>query len=348
METKIISNSHDLEEFANLICSDLKTVLENSFEFGESFKPSVVFRIPSDEDKPFITTDWMHAFLRLRSNIISTIEIGIGRKLTLEEKDKINIKVYVEKGSNVFEMILEVLEVFAKPTMEAFKDMTVPQILSVIIPITAAASTISMFALDRHFKRKINQDNLNTQIESGKLENERLEIELMAKDLSDDRRAMIEKRKLENENMQLVLDSIGRVIKDSTRTQELLIKEIARIPDTKDGLSINGTQLDHDDLYNLAKGEKEEKDEEPFITIDDYFNIESISFKKEENTVKLINPNYRFKPFAIPKDRFESEDWEKINNREPLHLIFSTRKRKDGTYDIPTTMEIIKDKKDSE
>lgn len=347
MDAKIITNCNELEEFANLICSDLKTALESPFNIDKSFKPSVIFRVPSDEDKPFITTAWMHAFLRLRSDIISTIETGIGRKLSPEEKDKINIKVYVEKGSNVFEMILEALEVFTKPVMETFKDMTVPQILSIIIPAMATASVVSMFAIDRHSKRKINQDNLKAQQEASKLEIERLDIELRAKNLSDERRTIIEERKIENENMQLVLDSIGKVLRDSTKTEELLIKEIARIPDTKEGLSINGIHLDRDDLYDIAKNEKEDKEEEPFITIDDYFYIESISFKKEENTVKLINTNYRFKPFAIPKDRFESEDWEKINNREPLHLRFSTRKRKDGTYDIPTTMEIVKDKKNS-
>lgn len=348
MDTKVITNCNELEEFADLICADLEKALNNPLHFDESFKPSVIFRVPSDEEKPFITTAWMHAFLRLRSDIINTIEIGIGRKLSPEEKSRIGIKVYVEKGSNVFSIILDMLEVFAKPAMEAFKDMTVPQILSIVIPTVAAASVVSMFGIDRHSKRRINQDNIAAQLEAKKSEIEKLDIELKSKDLSEERKTRIEEKKLENANMQSVLDSIGKVIKDSTKAEELLIREIARIPDTKGGLTINGVQLANDDLYDIAKNEKTEEDEEPFITIDDYFYIESISFKKEENTVKLINPNYRFKPFAIPKDRFSLEDWEKINNRKPIHLTFSTRKRKDGTYDVPTMMDIIKDKTNPE
>lgn len=347
MDSKIITNCIELEEFANLICADLKKALERPFLFDKSFKPSIIFRVPSNEDKPFITTAWMHAFLRLRTDIINTIETGIDRKLSPEEKNRIDIKVYVEKGSNVFEIILDVLEVFAKPAMEALKDMTVPQILSIVIPAVAAASAVSMFGIDRNSKRKINQDNLAAQLEIKKAENEKLAMELKSKELSDERKTIIEAKKLENENMQSVLDSIGKALKDSTKAEELLIKEIARIPDTKDGLTINGIQLANDDLYDIAKNEEKEEGEEPFITIDDYFYIESISFKKEENTVKLINPNYRFKPFTIPKDRFESEDWEKINNREALHLRFASKKRKDGTYDVPTLMEIIRDKEET-
>lgn len=316
----LIDSAEALEKYSESIFKNISEAVDKKIQIDKNAFPPIVVKISSDEDEPYIDTEWMSVFLKFQSTIISSVEIGLGRTLTDHEKAALQIKVYVKKGSRIFEILSDISGFFDSELVEVLPDMTIGQILSVIVPITAAY--LGAKYISSHFKAKVtmHKDELSHQERVKEQEILQLNNQLLAQGLTESESERILREKDRHEAELEIIHHLDRMLDNEKKEGIAIAKSIKEIPGI-DSLEVNGTTISKSDLIEMAKGERH-KYETKRITINDWFTIKAIKFNESQNEIQVESLKYNLRPFAIPPEVFNDEAWKRVNERKKIHLIF--------------------------
>ena len=316
----VIDSAEALDKYSESIFKDISEAVDKKLQIDKNAFPPIVVKISSNEDEPYIDAEWMSVFLKFQSTIINSVEIGLGRSLTDAEKASLQIKVYVKKGSRIFEILSDISGFFDSELVEVLPNMSIGQILSVIIPITAAY--LGGKYISSQFKAKItmHKDELSHQEKTKEQEILQLNNQLLAQGLTESESERILREKDRHETELAIIQQLDRMLDNEKKEGISIAKSIRDIPGI-DSLEVNGTTISKSDLIEMAKGERH-KYEAKRVTVNDWFAIKAIKFNESQNEIQVENPKYNLKSFAIPPEVFNDEAWKRVNERKKIHLIF--------------------------
>ncbi len=316
----VIDSAEALDKYSESIFKDISEAVDKKLQINKNAFPPIIVKISSDEEEPYIDAEWMSVFLKFQSTIINSIEIGLGRELTDAEKAALQIKVYVKKGSRIFEILSDISGFFDSELVEVLPDMSIGQILSVLIPITAAY--LGAKYISSHFKAKItmHKDELAHQERVREGEILQLNNQLLAQGLTESESERILREKDRHETELAIIQHLDKMLDNEKKEGISIAKSIRDIPGIND-LEVNGTAISRSDLIEMAKGERH-KYEAKRITINDWFTIKAIKFNENQNEIQVESSKYNLKPFAISPEVFIDGAWKRVNERKKIHLIF--------------------------
>lgn len=317
----VITKPEDLDRYIDRMFIDFDNIMDLKVKIDKSAILPLKIRIPSDEEIPYIDNQWMDAFMKARENIIQSLELGLERKLTIEERNNVKIKVYVEKGSRVFGFFADLSELLSSKIVEVLPNMTIGQILAVMVPVVVG------YCVGKHITSNLEKlkENLAHQREIKRQESEDTKFQLLSKNLSESEESRLLEARDKQETTLKVIDTLDKILSNEQRNGAGMARQLLKMPEV-DEIEINGEHITKSRLKELSQPLRK-KIENERITINDYFKVSVMEFNDEETSVILSNENYKFKNFSLPKEHFSDKAINKINNREPLHLIITANKK---------------------
>lgn len=323
-EKKVISTLEDLDEFFAEMCSDIDKAFKNSVsvDFKSMFKP-IEFRIPCDEDVPYIDTPWMSAFVEYSKNLVGTIEKGLKRRLTHDEMSQVQFRVYVSKGSIVLVALSELGEFLSSSGLsEVLPEMSWQQILAFTVPVAIAAGVcygLSKFQME---KTQRNKDNLDAQIKSKEIEAQAKLIESQNARLVEVDQIAAEREAMLLENQKDVLNTIKEIYSDCGKVNKDFAKDVLSIPNLPDEITINGERTTKQDLQEMAKVTRPRK-EKKIVVVEDYFKAVKLDYENPNGNEYLFStPTKNIKDCCFRADMFDKYQQFAIDKRYRLKLRF--------------------------
>jgi hypothetical protein len=323
-EATVITNEKELEEYFSLAEKNITAAIDSHMTLSKEAIQPIVFKVPSSEEKLYITSAWMEVCLNFQADVYDILEKALERKLTADEKKKAEVKVYISKGSNIYEVIVSVFEFFTN--MEVFKEikeMSVGQILSFVVPIAVACAFGKAYMVHKKYnfaKQKLDKD-AEREIELKKLENERL---------SEEQKNEVQHHAMELEKESKILDILDYVADTKYQSEAKTARAIGKIPDVKQ-VEINGTSFDSEALSEIAKRKPREKKEEEQIAVRGWFHADDIHYPTDGDlrNVNITGTNDNGEPVSysevpVSKDMLSPEIYKAINDGEKLYWIFNS------------------------
>lgn len=330
----IISTETEFNDYAELLFSDVSKALEKKVILSENLIQPIVFRIPSTDDKPFITYSWMKVFIKFQEDLYVMLEQILDRQLTAEEKKEIDIKVYIEKGSNLYEIVVDILKLFNsdfKGLIGDFKEMTVPQILAITVPVALYYGLKSYFS--RNFDSKDKERDL--EYREKELENNKLIKALENDNLDSERKAFLESQKIQNDNSLHALEVIEKVVDFKNSSESKTARIIKKMSDKE--IEVNGKIVSKKDMDYFARRRPRQKPVEKQEKIIGNFLTEIISYKDEipKISIKGIDSNginREFKDLPVSAENITSDMHSVMDIGKPLHWEFTVTSKNDIPY----------------
>jgi len=326
----IIATEQQLNEYTELLFRDIGKALEGRVQVDESLVKALVFKVPSTEEEVFITYQWMRIFTGLQEEIYDIIKKAIGRKLTEDEKRKIELKVYIKKGSNIYEVLIWVSELFETlaNTVEVSQEMSIGQILALTIPPALAWAFGKAYMVREQAKTERHKADLEAQKLKAERDAEIARKELELKALEVDRRYELERQVAYLENQGRAIRVLESIVDAKAESEAKTAREIQKMPNVQ-SLEINDRDFTQEDMVEIGKRKpRQEKDE--FTThIKGDFKTDVIYYPEGE--VRKISISglledgtpYRNDDLTVSKEWLTSEAYELINEGKPLHWDFT-------------------------
>lgn len=330
VERIIIATEQQLNEYAELLFQDIGKALEGRAQVDESLVKALVFKVPSTEEEIFITYPWMKIFTGFQEDIFDIIKQAIGRKLTEEEKRKIELKVYIRKGSNIYELLLRASEFFEglATTVEASKDMTIGQILALTIPPALAWAFGKAYMVREQAKTERHKADLEAQRLKTDREAEIARKELELKSLEVERRYELERQVAYLENQGKTIRVLESIVDAKAESEAKTAREIQKMPNVQT-LEINDKHFTQEDLADIGKRKPRQEKEELTTHIKGDFKTDVIFYP--EGKVRKIaisgfledGTPYKNDDLTVSKEWLTPEAYELINDGQPLHWDFT-------------------------
>jgi hypothetical protein len=343
-EIATISTEQELIEYTELMFTDIRAALREQKFIDKSIIKPLIFKIPSEDEKPFITSSWMKLFVGLQDNIYDMLDSVLQRELTPEEKKEIELKIYIEKGSNIYAIPLnKIIDLISNGDVSKIigelKDMPASNILSITIP------AVVLFSIYGFLKYKTNEKKVvtDTQLKEKELEMNKISKELDLKNIQDERAKNLEREKLLVEKDIKVLTTISNVLDFKDQAETKIARTIKKMPDVND-FELNGSTITVKDIKDFSKRKKVTKVEnEPTQEkIKGLFKTEIISYKNDIPRISIKgtdeNGNLKeFKDIGVSSDDITPEMHKVMDLNKPLLWDFTV------TYDGPITSYMVKD-----
>jgi len=175
MEEIKITSEEDAFNLLSKLVDGFK--LEESFEVKFESWPRFVIRIKGDDFDGTIPTRVMPALLELQKEVHrtycrTTYNDNNTRKLTKKEREDLELLVHVDKGSSIFETLLN--EQITKILQGAITKMTPEQITAIIIVFGLSVTSVVFWKVWINFRTK--EKELDHTIELSRLEKEKMEL----------------------------------------------------------------------------------------------------------------------------------------------------------------------------
>jgi hypothetical protein len=166
---RIIKTHEDLQEFATISLSKLKTLQNYDLEFDKNLF-IIKLRITGVKYDATITPPIMEYLLAVQKGIYALYRQYAGHRLSREDKKRLEIVVHVEKGSS--EIVFSILEQ-AEAIKEAIKAMTGDQVFALGITAIITAGIVSLGKklfdhLDKKHERQIEFQKQQAQTDKDK------------------------------------------------------------------------------------------------------------------------------------------------------------------------------------
>ncbi|MFA6878599.1 MAG: hypothetical protein WCQ76_06825 [Fusobacterium sp.] len=328
MENKpqIITTEQELQEYTELIFSDIGKALDQNKIIDKSLIKPIQFRIETDSEVPYITYSWMHIFTEMQATIYENIEVYIGRKLTPEEMKKIEVKVYVTKGSNLYNFdVQQIIDFFVSGDclgiVKEISNMPTVNVLAITVPLAATIIGISLFKY-KSTKLKISTD---AQLKTKEIESEQISKELINDNIQDERKKNLEAGKIRAERdieaLKILTSAISIKEEVETKTSRYIKKNMSEL----EKFEVNGDEVTQEDLKEFAKRK---------------------SPKKSETNTRLIKGKFQTTYIDLnsdaPKVTIKGDD-EEGKYQEVKNILISPDANEKMTPEILKAMEMKKD-----
>jgi len=350
----VIASNEDLQAYCDLMAKDLSKALEKHATLDKNAISPIVFRVPSAEENVYITSEWMEILLKFQEDVYAILEHVLGRGLSADEKKKAEIKVYIRKGSNLYEVVVAFLNFFSSSeAIQEVRQMSVGQILAFTVPFAAAYAFGKTYMY--HKKAEVEKYKADINLQMDKNGKDR-EIEL--KKLENERLSEIEKAEVQR-NVQFLefqnkaLDSISFIADTKFQSEARVARQLQKLPEVND-VAINGLTFSDTELAEIGKRKEREKKEETTIAIKGLFHADDIHYP-EEGAVRMINLRgvlddgspKTFEKVPVLKDALSPEVYKAINEGKKLHWDFHATMKGDkmdtiliSSISIPDETEI--------
>lgn len=311
-EPRVISTIEDLEAYFELVCTDLDKAIKDQVKVDSSMIKPIVFKVPSSEDTPYIDTYWMRAFVKFSDKLVSIMEVAAQRKLSEEEERNFQVKVYVKKGSNLYEVAMNIADFLNRSGMvEVFQGMSVGQILSIVVP-PVLGITVGYCFFRRSREKTIRQKiQLEAQIKEKRIEAEsKREIKGM------------EVQTLMLENQVRTLEVVREMVECSEDAERSLAREILKNPVLPDTFEVDSKSIRKKDLTELSKPERK-RHEKKTVTVDGWFRASLLSYENPDgNEYEFKSNEFNLSKCCFRMDVFTDVQRFAINSRFQIHMRF--------------------------
>lgn len=351
-EIQIITNANDLNEYAEVMFKNINKAMQDKKTIDKSIIKPMIFKIPNDEEKPYINYSWMQVFIKLQENIYAMLESVLNRKLTTEEKQQVEIKIYIEKGSTIFEVLFDkMLDLFiigaGAKIITGVTNMNTPTIIALTAAVSIAYVTQQLLN-KKNENEKLSIEKQRNDIEKQKAENERLRIEknaeiskitleLQEKNIENERLMNLEREKVQLEKEKNNLETYGKAINSMEHifnfrenTEKSMARQMKKI-DGLDSLKINDEEFSRKDIDELSKRKKSEKNEPVQERIKGLFKTKIISYQKDIPNITISGTDENgekreFKNLPVVKEKITEEMHEAMDSNQLLYwdLIVTT------------------------
>lgn len=319
----VISNQDDLEQYFTELCRDITQMEGQVIDLEHYTQEPLVIKISGGhgDDSSMISTSWMKTFLKLQDSVYSIFAIIKDGPLTQEEKDKLEIRVKVQSGCTEF--LLELWKIF----MEASKDMNVPQILAITVPL--ATAYVGGIFLKLRSTEKIQNHKADVEAQ---LETKRTELQ------SSDN---IEREQSHIKALEIVRD----IVIHTEKAEKVVYKALYEESKMSD-ISIDGNPMPPEELKELARTPRGPREEARTKVIEDHFIVSIMDFTSPSGTMinlKGTVPEHDFKGVIIPDDLLSDEEmaiFSHAQERSPMHLRLTVKEKK-GVLSEPTLIQKI-------
>lgn len=320
---RVISNQEELEQYFSELCRDITQVAGQVVDFEHYTQGPLVIKISGGhgDDSSMISTSWMKTFLKLQDSVYSIFAIVKGEPLTQEDKDKLEIKVKVQSGCTEF--LLELWKTF----MEAAKDMSVPQILAITLPLATAYVGGIFLKLRSNEKIQAHKADVENQLETKRLE-------LQSTD------------NLEREQSHIkALEIVRDIVIHTEKAEKVMYKALLEESETSE-ISIDGQPVPRNELRDLARTTRGPREEARTKVIEDHFIVSVMDFSGASGTLVSLKgtaPEHEFKGVIIPDDLLNDEElaiFSHAKGRAPMHLRLTVKDKK-GVLSEPTLIQKI-------
>lgn len=335
-EIRVISTIDELNDYVNEVCTDLGKALEKRVDLDVDVVKPLVLRIPcEEEDIPYITTSWMRVFVNFSDRLAAIMELGLQQKLDDSEKEKLEIKVYIEKGSLLYKIRMALAEFVKKAGIaEVLPEMSVPQILAIVIPTVLGFTFASMFGSYQEEKTKRLNDSLDAQIRQKEIDSETARQESVNSMLIEKDRIEAERAADILDNQLEVLGVIKQILTQQTDNEKSLAKDIMNIKDLPDSIEINNVKTTKADLKRISKKTRK-KIEKKVVVVEDYFKATQLSYENPSGNEYLFkNSKYKLNNCKFSKDDFTEIQQYAIDRRYRVKLHFKCYESSDGSLSM--------------
>ena len=109
---RTISTMEELEDYFSVVCRKIEDALADQVTIDSSLIKPLVFKVMTSVGEPYIDTYWMRAFVNFSDKLVDIMQVATQKTLSEEEKKSFQLRVYVKKGSNIYELSMQFADFF--------------------------------------------------------------------------------------------------------------------------------------------------------------------------------------------------------------------------------------------
>jgi len=276
--------------------------------------PIFNIRIKGDDFEGSIPTRIMPTILELQSEVnklycVTRYGEANLRKLTKEDREKLELIIKVDKGSSIYETLLQ------DPLYKAFQDALSrmsPELLAITI-ITFGVLITSAFMWKHWLKNQAEGKSLDHQIKMSQLEKEKIEVVTKASNIAPDIQALTQGI---NELRQDVITKL----KDADKLQ---MPAKAKVDKEEESLAIDGATAKEITYKPRETAQEKIETDEYLIRSADFYRKDGIRIE-----VKRIRDEYVFKA-DVPVNAIKHDQEKTLRNngwaKKPVKLTLLVR-----------------------
>lgn len=318
---RTISTMEELEDYFSVVCRKIEDALADQVTIDSSLIKPLVFKVMTSVGEPYIDTYWMRAFVNFSDKLVDIMQVATQKTLSEEEKKSFQLRVYVKKGSNIYELSMQFADFFNKSgVMEILPEMSFGQLLSIVVPATIGITFAYCFNRKEKEKTVRERNNLEAQIENKKTEAETVRLKA-----GQD----IQAKMLENQVQ--VLEVVRDILDRGDKAGGGLARDILKNPDLPDSIFFNGGELRKADLKELGKVSRPRKEKRREM-LDAWFKADKLDYNNPEgNEYYFEAVECCIKDCRFRKDLFSPAQQYAIDKRYKIRMRLSCIVQ-DGVY----------------